>query len=151
MGARPGSNNNGGPRTPEGRARALANLRPDAGTKHGLFVRARPPRCDTCAGASECSGYTPGGSCDPAAVRAQIAADVMALPHIRDDELPQVERYAELLLRVEMPWLWPGRYAWRRPRGLDRLRRELGLTPLSLCERRRREARERERTQRRAP
>lgn len=129
MGARPGSNNGGGPKTAEGRARALANLDPLASVKHGVFLRPRAPRCDTCELASECSGAKPGGTCEPEAVRRQIVADVMALPHIREEDRPEVEQYATLRLRWEMPWLYPAQYAARTPRGLWRLARKLGLTP----------------------
>jgi len=48
MGARPGTNNGGGPKTPEGRARALANLDPLASVKHGAYLRPQAPCCDTC-------------------------------------------------------------------------------------------------------
>lgn len=137
MGARKGSNNNGGPKTAEGRARALANLDPLASVKHGLFLRPRVPRCDTCELASECSGAKPGGTCEPEAVRRQVVADVMALPHIHEEDRPEVEQYARLLLREIMPHLWPATYGLRTPRGLNRLRHKLGLTPAGRAERRR--------------
>ena len=139
MGARPGTNNGGGPKTPEGKARARANLNPQAGVRHGLYCKPRAPRCDTCPGAGDCSGYTPGGTCNPADVQAALVAEVMALPHIREGDRPQVEQYAALSLRQAMPWLWRADYAHRPPRGLDRLRRELGLTRRGLREREQRE------------
>lgn len=129
MGARPGTNNGGGPKTPEGRARALANLDHLASVKHGAYLSTPAPRCDTCELAGECSGRTPGGTCDPEDVRRQIVAEVMALPHIREEDRPEVEQYAALRLRWEMPWLYPVQYAARTPRGLWRLARKLGLTP----------------------
>lgn len=135
MGARPGTNNGGGPKTPEGKARALANLDPQASVKHGLFMRPPAPRCDTCELASECNGAKPGGTCEPEAVRRQIVADVMALPHLHEEDRPEVERYALLALREIMPWLWPATYGLRTPRGLNRLRHKLGLTPAGRAER----------------
>ena len=135
MGARPGSNNGGGPKTAEGRARALDNLDPLASVKHGLFMRPRAPQCDTCELASECSEARPGGTCEPEAVRRQIVADVMALPYIREEDRPEVEAYATLALRQIMPWLWPAAYSLRTPRGLNRLRHRLGLTPAGRAER----------------
>lgn len=135
MGARPGSNNRGGPRTAAGKARALANLNPQAGVKHGLYCQARAPRCDTCKLAGECSGAKPGGTCEPEAVRQQIVADVMALPFIREEERPEAEEYARLALRWYMPWLWPAVYSLRTPRGLLRLMHRLGLTPAGQAER----------------
>lgn len=135
MGARPGTNNGGGPKTPEGRARALANLDPLASVKHGAYLRPQAPCCDTCELASDCSGYKPGGTCDPENVRRQIVADVMALPHIREEDRPEVEQYARLLLREIMPHLWPATYGLRTPRGLNRLRRKLGLAPAGRAER----------------
>ena len=129
MGARPGSNNGGGPKTAEGRARALANLDPLASVKHGVFLRPRAPRCDTCELAGECSGAKPGGTCEPEAVRRQIVADVMALPHLHEEDRPEVEQYAALRLRWEMPWLYPVQYAARTPRGLFCAMAHLGLLP----------------------
>ena len=135
MGARPGTNNGGGPKTPEGKARARANLDPLASVKHGMFLSTPAPSCDTCELAGECSGRTPGGTCDPEDVRRQIVAEVMALPHIREEDRPEVEQYARLLLREIMPHLWPATYGLRTPRGLNRLRRKLGLAPAGRAER----------------
>lgn len=129
MGARPGTNNGGGPKTPEGKARARANLDPLASVKHGMFLSTPAPSCDTCELAGECSGRTPGGTCDPEDVRRQIVADTMALPHIREEDRPEVEQYAALRLRWEMPWLYPVQYAARTPRGLFRAMGNLGLLP----------------------
>ena len=129
MGARPGTNNGGGPKTPEGRARALANLDPLASVKHGAYLRPQAPCCDTCELAGECSGAKPSGTCDPEDVRRQIVAEVMALPHIREEDRPEVELYATLRLRWQMPWLYPVQYAARTPRGLFRAMEHLGLLP----------------------
>lgn len=48
MGARPGTNNGGGPKTPEGRARALANLDRLAAVKHGFYCRPKGALCLKC-------------------------------------------------------------------------------------------------------
>jgi len=139
MGARPGSNNNGGPKTPKGRARALANLDRLAAVKHGIYLRRQAPQCDECEWAAKCSGYKPGGTCDPQDVIAATVAEVMAAAHIREDEGPHVGLYARLLLRWQMPWLFPGKYQLRSPRGLLPLMDKLGLTPLGRAKRRARE------------
>jgi len=87
--------------------------------------------------AGECSGAKPGGTCEPEAVRRQIVADVMALPHLYEEDRLEVEEYALLALREIMPWLWPAIYGLRAPRGLKRLRDKLGLTPAGRAKRRR--------------
>lgn len=88
--------------TPEGKARALANLKPDrlAATKHGLttfLTRAIAPPCRFCIAKSECDRFREGNATCILAeeYQAEVTAQIMALPQIQPEDRPLVLEYAK--------------------------------------------------------
>ena len=153
---RPGEDSKPGPKTPEGAAKALANLVPAGGTyRHGVsrfLDRAIAPSCDRCVGKEGCEFVVPGGTCALAeALQAQSIAEIMALPQVQSEDLPLAREYAKCAtalavidsyLGVTSPFL-PGSASGylegqpilatraRLSASLVRLASELGLSPVS--------------------
>ncbi|MEI6500566.1 MAG: hypothetical protein WCP21_06005 [Armatimonadota bacterium] len=94
----------------EGRARALANLRPQpdplANSVHGMssyLGRAIAPPCRFCIAKEECEAFSdaPRATCTLAeAYQAQVQADIMALPHIEPQDRPIVQEYAKMTTAI---------------------------------------------------
>jgi len=87
-----------------GRARALANLSPDAAITHGLsryLSRSIAPPCKRCAAREECEEFRDGATCIIAERhQAQIVRDLRALPHLGDVDLPLVHEYAKVATAI---------------------------------------------------
>lgn len=102
-GAPRGENQGGGPKTPEGRDRALANLHPDprAATVHGahtFLTRSICPPCRLCVARGDCEGFRPGdATCQLAeAYQADTAAAIMDLPQIQVEDRPLVLEFSKV-------------------------------------------------------
>jgi len=99
-GCAPGENRGGGPKTEEGRQRALDALARagESRISHGAerwVRRTLAPPCDKCWGAGECAEYEAGGTCSVALrMQADLVREIMDLEHIQDYQRPQVEEYA---------------------------------------------------------
>lgn len=97
-----------GPQTPEGKARALANLT-DPETQrlthqaHRWLGRALAPSCDHCADREHCEAFEAGGTCRLAEQeQADLYAAVMSLPHVRPEQAPLVRAYCRDAVFVEI-------------------------------------------------
>jgi hypothetical protein len=119
-GAPPGSNRGGGPKTVEGRATALANLRgSDELVTHGMcrfLERGLAPACDKCLArpglvmadgsalvAEPCEVYQPGGACRIVQARmAEIVSMVMAEDHITELQRPLVVEFAKCVAACDL-------------------------------------------------
>jgi len=144
-----------GPMTPEGHARAIANLQPTANLSHGVdrwLKSTIAPPCERCVARQGCprAGEALDGTCIIATQRQQELIDaLMSLPHIEEMDLALVREFAKLTVALEIADVWLARVGpWSMDgedtrvqhlvstrltisRQVKELARELGLTPAS--------------------
>jgi len=107
-GCPPGTNRGGGPKTPDGMERALANLQGGAERlqTHGAnsyWRRTLAPPCRKCLGASQCEEYEDGEVCRIALrAQAKVEEEVKALDHIKPLHHPLVRDYAKLVIVLDI-------------------------------------------------
>ena len=102
----PGDNGGGGPRTPEGRARMLANLTGDprtAAVRHGLrMATGELLRCDGCPVKATCEEFRAGDRCWLEAQYLQDRrAQVLAVGHLSPLDWPAVDALLWCEVRIQ--------------------------------------------------
>lgn len=110
-GAKPGTNNGGGPKTAEGQERAIANLQPsEASVVHGGYAWLRSgvaPWCDQCPARSLCPEYRAGDRCRPMEIAYEgMVVQVMGMPHIEPHHEPLVREYSRHVCGLEIVDRW---------------------------------------------
>ena len=88
-------------KTPESRARQLANLEPlTSAVRHGgyrLLERGLAPPCDRCSFSEGCPEHEPGATCRVAERHAaEVAEELLALPHVKPEDRFLVAEFAKL-------------------------------------------------------
>lgn len=103
-GARPGSNNGGGPKTVRGLERVERNLRPQGGSnfRHGVYrfiesEGAMAPPCGRCIYAERCEEYEAGATCTVAErYQAELIEELMGLEHVLEQDALAVRELATI-------------------------------------------------------